>query len=122
MIDMDYDIDYWQERIKGLENEPEMGARCLVCFLVRLEQTASYAKNNKFDLFGTSLTSGRNKKADVINPIGKKLAVKFGLEFYNEDWKKDGRQEKGRKMIEDRGIYRQVYCGCQYSSRKLELP
>ena len=110
-----YDEKKWHEVVKGLEKEPEMGARCPVCFRMRLEKTADYAAKNNFDIFGTSLTTGRNKKSDVIHPIGLAVAKKYNLKFYEEDWKKGGRQEKGRKMISDRNIYRQDYCGCVYS-------
>jgi len=115
MVDKDDGQKEWKEAVSGLENEPEMGARCPVCFKVRLESTAKYASQNKFEWFGTSLTMGRNKKADVIHPIGIALAKKYGVKFFEEDWKKAGRQEKGRKMTEERGIYRQKYCGCRYS-------
>lgn len=74
MVDMDYEFDYWNAAVKGLEKEPETGARCPVCFKLRLAKTAEYAVKNKFDYFGTSLTGGRNKKAEVINPIGISLA------------------------------------------------
>lgn len=118
MVDADYETEHWHKQIKGLENEPEGGARCVVCFKTRLEKAASYAAQNGFDIFGTSLTSGRNKKADVIHPLGLALAKKYNLEFCEIDWKKDGRQEKGRKMVGERGIYRQDYCGCRYSKKK----
>ncbi len=120
IVDMDYEWDRWKESVKGLENEPEGGARCAVCFRLRLEKTAKYAKENGYDLFCTSLTSGRNKKAEVINAIGINLGEKYGIKFFEADWKKDGRQEKGRKMVEERGIYRQNYCGCVYSLKNLE--
>ena len=112
---INYGQSHWQEAVKGLEDEPEMGARCPVCFLVRLESAAEYASRNGFEWFATSLTMGRNKKADVIHPIGTALAKKYGVKFFEEDWKKKGRQEKGKKMVEERGIYRQNYCGCKYS-------
>ena len=115
MIDEDYEIEKWNEAVKGLENEPEMGVRCPVCFKLRLERTAQYASENVFDIFSTSLTSGRNKKALIINPIGLELGEKYNVEYLEEDWKKAGRQEKGGKMVEVWGIYRQDYCGCQYS-------
>ena len=115
-------IDYgqidWNEAVKGLEHEPEMGARCPVCFKLRLERTAQYARDNNFDIFSTSLTSGRNKKAQIINPIGLELAKKYNIKYLEEDWKKAGRQEKGKKMVEERGIYRQDYCGCKYSIKE----
>ncbi len=118
MIDMDYEAEKWCEKIKGYESEPEGGERCALCFKFRLAKTAEYAKNNGFHYFGTSLTMGRNKKAEVINPIGQAFAKYYKIKFYDVDWKKDGRQEKGRKMIEERGIYRQKYCGCKFSLQK----
>lgn len=139
IIDWDYEVEKWNETVKGLENEPEGGARCAVCFKMRLEKTAKYAKENNFDIFSTSLTSGRTKRAEIINPIGQLLADKYGLEYLAEDWKKGGRptsattfaeasavkkatagkqesrQEKATRLVNERGIYRQNYCGCKYS-------
>ncbi len=115
MIDADYDPVVWHRWVKGLESEPEGGLRCKSCFIFRLKKTAEYAKANGYKIFGTSLTSGRNKKAKVINYIGKTLADMFDLTFTDEDWKKGGRQERGRKLVEERAIYRQNYCGCVYS-------
>ena len=121
MVDFDYDQGIWNSVVAGLENEPEGGQRCLQCFKMRLEKTAQYAKENTFDIFCTTLTSGRNKKAEVINPIGKMLGKKYGVEFFEADWKKEGRQEKGRVLVAERGIYRQDYCGCVFSLKKKSL-
>jgi len=115
MVDMDYETEHWRTQVNGLENEPEGGTRCAVCFKTRLAKAAEYAAENSFEIFGTSLTSGRNKKADVIHPIGVALAKIYKIKFFEEDWKKKGRQEKGKKMVAEWGIYRQNYCGCQYS-------
>jgi len=117
MVDMDYDAENWHKIMNGLEDEPEGGVRCKKCFALRLEKTAQYAHEHGFDMYSTSLTSGRNKKADSIFPIGEFFAKKYGVFFLAEDWKKSGRQEKGRKMVEERGIYRQKYCGCVYSKK-----
>ncbi len=115
VVDADYETAQWDKAVMGLESEPEMGERCPACFALRLSKSAEYAANNGFDTFATSLTSGRNKKAEVINPIGDKLAKKYQIKFLSENWKSAGRQEKAGKMIEDRSIYRQNYCGCKYS-------
>lgn len=115
MIDADYDNQNWGEAVKGLEDEPEQGKRCLVCFSWRFRRTAKYAKDNGFNIYASSLTSGRNKQALVINSIGENLAKEFGVDFLPVDWKKDGRQEKSRRMITERNIYRQNYCGCRFS-------
>lgn len=119
MIDMDYEADKWHKNVaEGLELEAEGQSRCEMCFKFRLARTVEYAKQNGFHYYGSSLTSGRNKKAEVINTIGKVFGKHYGVKFYDVDWKKDGRQEKGKKMVEERGIYRQSYCGCEFSIKK----
>lgn len=107
----------WLQAIKGLEDKPEGGARCPVCFKFRLEETARYAKDNGYQYFASTLTSGRNKKATVIDPLGQSLAEQYGLEFIAADWKKQGGQEQSRKLSEELGLYRQHYCGCQFGLR-----
>ncbi len=114
-IDLDYEHESWKKAIAGMEGEPESGKRCAVCFASRLKRTAEYAKENNIKIFASSLTSGRNKNADIIGGIGKRLADEFGLEFLDENWKSKGRQEKGQKLTSERGIYRQNYCGCEFS-------
>lgn len=129
MVDMDYEADKWHKNLDGLADEPEGGGRCALCFRFRLAKTAEYAGKNGFHYYGSSLTSGRNKKAEVINPIGKEFGKLYKVKFYDVDWKKGGppspdgygeasRQEKGRRMVEERGIYRQKYCGCVFSLKK----
>jgi len=114
-IDLDYEHENWKKATAGLDDEPEAGKRCAVCFEARLKRTAEFAKEKNIKIFSSSLTSGRNKKAEVIGKIGRRLADEFGLEFLDENWKSKGRQEKGQKMTAERGIYRQNYCGCEYS-------
>jgi len=119
MVDMDYDVEGWNKKVaKGLELAEEGGVRCSLCFRFRLAKSAEYAAKNGFDYFASSLTSGRNKKAEAIHPIAQELAKYYGVKFYDVDWKSGGRQEKGREMVKERGIYRQNYCGCQYSLSK----
>ena len=115
MIEGEYDVENWFKKMKGLEKEPEGGLRCNKCFAMRLEKTAQYASKHKFDIFASSLTTGRNKKASIINPLGYEFAKKYGIKFLDIDWKKGGRQEKSIKMAKERGIYRQNYCGCIFS-------
>lgn len=122
IVDKDYEHENWRQEVKGLEAEPEMGNRCVVCFKFRLQAAVQYAAENNFDIFGTSLTSGRNKKAQIINPIAQFLADQFNIKFYDEDWKKGGRQERGRKLVSEKGIYRQNYCGCEFSLRDRIIP
>lgn len=116
-IEDEYNSKDWFEFIKGLEDEPEGGERCTKCFEFRLDRAGKYAKENNFDIFATTLTSGRNKPAKIINPIGNKIAEKYNIKFLEADWKKDGRQEKANKLCKLKDIYRQDYCGCVYSKK-----
>ncbi len=111
----EYNIKKWFSLVVNYKHEPEGGQRCQICFKMRLEQTAKYAQANGFQYFASTLTSGRNKKAELINNFGKILAEKYNLKFLTEDWKKKGRQEKGIKICKELNIYRQNYCGCVYS-------
>lgn len=116
-VEGEYDHNGWLEVVRDLEHEPEGGKRCPVCFTYRLEHTAEYAKSKGFDYFATTLTIGRNKRADVINPIAENLAEKYGVKFLSGDWKKKGGQEQSNKKSQEHGIYRQDYCGCEFSKR-----
>jgi len=115
LIEGQYNHDDWLEKVKGLENELEGGARCTVCYKMRLAESAKFAKENGFEILATTLTIGRNKKANVINPIGIQAALKHGLEFIEADWKKQGGQEEACRMSKDENFYRQNYCGCIFS-------
>jgi len=116
-IEDEYNSKDWFEFIKGLEDEVEGGERCKKCFEFRLDRAGKYAKEKSFDIFTTSLSSGRNKQAEIINQIGNKIAEKYGIKFLEADWKKDGRQEKAIKLCKTKDIYRQDYCGCAFSQK-----
>lgn len=117
ILDQDYDPTKWDAAVKGLEDQPEGGFRCNACFRMRLFHTAKVAAELGIGLYGSTLTTGRNKKAALINPIGEAGANRYGVCFYAEDWKKGGREILARRMIRDRHMYRQNYCGCRYSIR-----
>jgi predicted adenine nucleotide alpha hydrolase (AANH) superfamily ATPase len=119
MIDEDYIHEQWQKKVVGLENEPEGGRRCRACFYLRLQQAAQKAKQLSCDIFATTLTSSRYKKAEIINPLGQGIGQAVGLEFLFADWKKDGRQERAQKLIAEHNIYQQKYCGCEFSIQPL---
>lgn len=117
VIEDDYDPQAWLHAVKGLENEPEGGKRCEICFRLRLKQTAQYAKEHGFDLFASTLTTGRNKKANVINPIGSAIASTVGIPFLARDFKKQGGLDDSMAACATHNIERQDYCGCVFSRK-----
>ena len=77
IIDCDYDNDYYNECIKGLDKEPERGNRCKVCYYLRMEKTAILAKENDYDFFCTTLSVSPYKNAEWINNYGKYQTIQF---------------------------------------------
>ena len=113
-LDCDYDHNDFLCCIKGLEDEPEGGARCPVCFRLRLEKTAKLAQG-KFDYFGTTLSVSPHKDVYLINQIGKSLEEKYGVKFLYADFKKENGFLKSINLSKKYELYRQDYCGCEYS-------
>ena len=108
----------WDAAVAGLETEPEGGARCTECFRLRLREAAAYAKEQGFDCFGSTLTLSRHKDPVRINALGEAVAEEFGVPWLPSEFKKRGRELRSKQLCEQYGIYRQDYCGCQYSLRK----
>ena len=102
----------FEKAVKGLEKEPEGGARCAVCFQLRLEETARMAAEWGFDYFGTTLTVSPHKNAEVINAIGEKLAGEYEVKWLPSDFKKRNGYLRSIQLSKEYGLYRQEYCGC----------
>lgn len=111
--------DYYR-RIKGLEDEPEGGKRCAECFRLRLLETARLAKHYGYDYFCTTLTLSRHKDAVLINSIGEEIARVTGVSWLPSDFKKRNGENRSIELSEQYGLYRQLYCGCEFSLRKRE--
>ena len=113
-IDGDYDHEGWCQHMKGLENEPERGSRCQECFVLRLTKTALKARELGIPYFATTLASSRWKSLDQINRAGEAAELP-GVQFWPQNWRKDGLQERRNELIKTYGFYNQTYCGCEYS-------
>lgn len=142
IVDADYDHEGWLEQMKGLENEPERGGRCLKCFKLRLLDTARYASERGIKVITTTLASSRWKSLDQINkaglwacdivndgmPLGTVDECRLGVEnippdyltviWWDQNWRKNGLQERRLQIIKEYDFYNQLYCGCEFSMRK----
>ena len=114
-LDCDYAPEDYLTAVRGLEEEKEGGARCAVCFRLRLERTAREAKARGFDCFATTLTVSPLKNAKLINTIGFAVAEEVGVKYLPSDFKKRGGYLHSVKLSEEYGLYRQDYCGCAFS-------
>lgn len=122
-IDEDYNHETWQEAVCGLENEPERGKRCQLCFYHRLIATAKKAQELGIPYFATTLASSRWKSLEQINAAGKAAAEAVSIQysevrFWAQNWRKDGLQERRNVLLKEYGFYNQTYCGCEYSMKK----
>ena len=120
-IDADYDYDHWRNAMSGLENEPERGSRCLKCFTLRLTETARYASEHDFQVFTTTLASSRWKNLEQINEAGQRAASFYpGTIFWEQNWRKGGLQDRRNQLLKEYDFYNQLYCGCEFSMKRLE--
>ncbi len=124
MLDCDYESEKFYAATKGFENEREGGARCAICFKLRLEETAKKAKELGFDLFGTTLTVSPHKNAELINSIGLGIEKEIGVKFLVSNFKKNNGYKRSVELSKENNIYRQNYCGCEFALKiqKLEAP
>ena len=119
IMDVDYDNDLYEKLIGGLEDEPERGKRCSVCFNLRLGKTASIAHDNNYDYFATTLTLSPYKNASLINEIGFALEKKYQIPYLASDFKKKNGYKRSIELSHEYNLYRQNYCGCKYSKRDI---
>ena len=118
IMELDYTPEKYYEFVRGLENEPEGGARCEKCFLLRLDECARAARDNNFDWFTTTLTVSPHKNAPLINGIGENVGKKYGVKFLPSDFKKKNGYKRSIELSKEFGLYRQNYCGCIFSKEK----
>ncbi len=143
IVDADYDHENWLETVRGLEDEPERGGRCLKCFKLRLLRTAEYAVQRGIHVMTTTLASSRWKSLDQINEAGRWACEEAGrsrikcrvtsdgdgmtsggqadgveVVWWEQNWRKGGLQERRLQIIKEYGFYNQLYCGCEFSMRK----
>ena len=105
------------DAVKGLEEEPEGGARCKICYALRLLETAKRAKEYGFDFFCTTLSVSPYKNAKMLNEIGVQVGKEYGVEYLVSDFKKQNGYKKSIENSKKYGLYRQNYCGCTFSER-----
>ena len=118
IIDGDYNHKLWLQYVAGLENEPERGARCVLCFKMRLLASAQLAHQMNIPILATTLGSSRWKDLEQILFAGNWAVSQFeNIEFWSKNWRKEGLSERRRILIKENGFYNQQYCGCEFSMK-----
>lgn len=115
-----YEPSEFYSAVKGLEQEPEGGARCHVCYELRLREAALAAKAGGYDYFATTLTISPLKDSQVINAIAKKVGEELGVTPLPSDFKKREGYKQSIELSKEYNLYRQNFCGCVFSRREDE--
>lgn len=128
IIEDEYDHGQWMEQVRGLEQEPERGGRCLVCFKMRLLRAARKAAELGIDEFTTTLASSRWKSLEQITEAGEWAASQVNqsgeapiqVHFDARNWRKGGLQQRRNELLKQNGFYNQLYCGCEFSREAMQ--
>ena len=115
-----YDPQEFYSAVAGLENEPERGSRCTVCYRLRLEQAARYAADHGFDWYCTTLSISPMKDPVRLNELGNELGRQYGVPFLPSEFRKKDGYKRSLQLSAEYGLYRQDYCGCVFSMRERE--
>ena len=117
VVEDHYDPQEFYTAVKGLENEPEKGARCTVCYRLRLEQAARYAADHGFDWYCTTLSISPMKDPVRLNELGTELGRQYGVPFLPSEFRKKDGYKRSLQLSAEYGLYRQDYCGCEFSAK-----
>lgn len=114
LVVSDYQPEEFLKAVARRDNAfPE---RCLECYRLRLKEAAQKAKELGFEGFSTTLLVSPYQNHEALRSIGEELAREYGLIFYYTDWRPYFRE--GQLKAKNKGLYRQKYCGCQFSLKE----
>ena len=115
VVSLDYNHTEFLDTVKGKEHEQEGGERCRACIALRMKKSFEYAKGHNFDIVTTTLSISPHKDAEYINSIGEALEKEFEIKYLHADFKKENGYLRSIEICKDKQIYRQDYCGCEFS-------
>lgn len=117
----DYDKQSFYGAVAGFEKEKEGGSRCQKCFGLRLGKTAKTCANLNYEYFATTLTVSPLKNAEMINQTGQDLASENQTKYLVSDFKKRNGYLRSIELSNNLNIYRQSYCGCEFSKIQKQI-
>jgi len=115
LLEGEYNPTEFYSLVKGREEDKEGGDRCKICLAMRIDNTGKIAKENSFDYFTTTLSISPLKDANYLNTVGISLQEKYGVNYLVSDFKKKDGYLNSIKLSKEYGLYRQNYCGCEFS-------
>ena len=116
-----YERDKFYEIAAGLEHLREGGERCFKCYELRMKEAAKIASEGEYDYFTTTLSISPMKNAEKLNEIGKAVGKDYGVTYLQSDFKKKNGYKRSIELSKEFGLYRQDYCGCEFSFRDRQI-
>ena len=113
----EYDKEKFYEMAAGMEDLKEGGARCMKCYELMLSEAARQAVAGGFEYFTTTLSISPMKNAQKLNEIGLRVGEEYGVKYLVSDFKKKNGYKRSIELSKEYGMYRQDYCGCEFSMR-----
>jgi len=114
LFEGEYDFETWMQLVRGLENEPEKGSRCEVCFDRRFDVSAKKALEMGEKKITTTLLVSPLKSQEQLKRVGDAFYEKNGVEFIAVDYRSGGGSQDQSRVTKEEQLYRQDYCGCIY--------
>ena len=114
---MPYDPTPFYKAVQGREADAEGGARCRICYALRLEETAKAAASGGYDFFTTTLSISPYKNAAWLNDLGAHISEHYDVPYLFSDFKKKNGYKRSCELSAQYELYRQDYCGCEFSKR-----
>ena len=115
--DLQLEVEYPDYRqtdfLLAINNKEQAPQRCAICWRLRLQKTASKAKEKGLEAFSTTLLVSPYQDHEQLKQVGDSIARETGVNFYYEDFRVGFKE--AQIEAKHRGLYRQKYCGCNYS-------
>ena len=112
-IEGSYDPEVFYEMARGMEDLPERGKRCSICFYMRLKRVMEYALAHGYSQVTSVLGVSRYKNLAQVNEAAEKAARETGAEYIQIEGRKGGMQDRRAALIRELILYSQTYCGCK---------
>lgn len=110
---LEYDHDAWRNAVRGFESEPERGGRCSICFEYRFKRAVKFARENGYNAIASVLGVSRHKSQQQVDSAAQ--SVCDDILYIPIKWDEGMRSQINKES----DFYRQNYCGCEFSIRKI---
>lgn len=116
----EYDHDGWVLFLKknldlDLDKYTENGLRCRWCLYMRLKYSFVFAKDGGYDMISSCFLTNLYKDSDFVRETLVDLTKNSCVEFFDINVDKKVFYASGVELCKKYDVYRQKFCGCEFS-------